>query len=135
MTDALLIEHILNGWHLNASEVKREEQLNKIIAIIAHEIIFVCIHGIDQASNDTDIPEMRAFVFPAEASVVLRCMALGIDVREDRKDRAARMISVHFGELEGEPSSDQLREMLKKTAGELNMLPQHILLNEKLWKP
>ena len=78
---------------------------------------------------------MLAFALPEDASVVLRCMALGIQVEDDRKDRAARMISLHFGELEGEPSSDQLREMLKKTAGELTTLPPHILLNEKLWQP
>ncbi len=95
----------------------------------------VYIHAIDQASNNTDIPNLPAFEFPAEVAVVLRCIALGIRVNEDRRDRAAKILARHCGEFDVEPSSDQLREMLERKADELNNVPPHILLNEKLWQP
>lgn len=38
MKDSLIIEHILNGWHLNDAEVKRAKELSRIIDLYLKQI-------------------------------------------------------------------------------------------------
>jgi hypothetical protein len=102
------------------------------------KIIFlfsVYIHAIDQLSNDTDVPDLTSFALPADAVVVLRCIALGLSVDEDRRARAAKMLVRFCGNSKSEPSSDDLRKMLTEKVNDISTLPPHILLNEKLWQP
>ncbi len=93
----------------------------------------LCVHAIDHIPKDSTIPDMSPFALPVEVTVVIRCLALGISVDVDRMVRVARMLLPMSSDKGVEPSSDQLREVLRKKVEEIQKLPMHIILNEKIW--
>ncbi len=77
---------------------------------------------------------MSRFVVPFEAAVVIRCLALEIDVDGDRMERAAKMLPVRSADGEVSQSEVNHWNRLEQMADELSEFPQHFILNDKLWQ-
>ncbi len=84
--------------------------------------------------DEIGIPANDLLNVPAEAAIVLRRMVLGDNsIDEDTKQFTARFLPVHPEEIDGTQESDRLRTRLYAKVQELHGLPQHFILNDRLW--
>ncbi len=80
------------------------------------------------------MPDSDLLAVPAEAAVVLRRMVLcDSTVDEDLKQQTARFLPVHPDELAGMEESDRLRLRIDAKVLELGNMPQHFILNDRIW--
>jgi hypothetical protein len=95
-------------------------------------IIYIGVN--DHSEEEIGVPDMTLFVVPAGASVVLRCMALGLSVSQDRTIHAARLLPPLAGEGEDVSSTGDLLKRITRKADEIRrQVPQHFILNDNLW--
>jgi hypothetical protein len=76
---------------------------------------------------------MSLFAVPAGAATVLRRLALGIDVEEDRMQSAAKLLPPGVDENTDDPSDVHLLARIEQKVEEIKTIPEHFILNDKLW--
>ncbi len=88
----------------------------------------------DHSEEEIGVTDTTLFVVPGDASVVLRCMALGMDVSQDRMIHAARLFPPLDGEAEDAPSIGHLlKRITKKTDEVRRQVPKHFILKNNMW--